>query len=351
MSRNTRLAVTARHLVIGAAAATSLAFAAHGETSEASEAALPGSMHEFVNWHLDRGACGTWTNTGVTEDMWVGIPAGIEMTNTQTTWYDVPSGELFNSHRMVTADGTVISTGTNVMTWDADRKTVVSAGSGFDMGKPYHGTSVLTGMTADSLTWEYTEMSQGKTTVYENVVTFTGPNTRTNSVRVKGGGDPWTSEMTRTNPAKAMLADTGLVGNWDQSNPDGSIYRQAVSWIGDGHVLKFEGMVKQPGGEWRNDNVFLWFWDPAYDHVSTLFLDQHGTVIHGKVDSLTRDGDVVTIVSSHEGSRFNGLTMSTQLTQVIDGDTLTGTFQGMSLDGIRHGLNWSETPQVSKRAK
>ena len=74
-------------------------------------------------------------------------------------------------------------------------------------------------------------------------------------------------------------------------------------------------------------------------------------MIHGKVDSLTRDGDVVTIVSSHEGSRFNGLTMSTQLTQVIDGDTLTGTFQGMSLDGIRHKLNWSETPQVSKRVK
>ena len=29
------------------------------------------------------------------------------------------------------------------MTWDADRKTVVSAESGFDMGKPYHGTSIL----------------------------------------------------------------------------------------------------------------------------------------------------------------------------------------------------------------
>ncbi len=50
---------------------------------------------------------------------------------------------------------------------------------------------------------------------------------------------------------------------------------------------------------------------PVHDHIATLYMDAHGAVIHGKVDSITREGDAVTLVASHEGSRFGGLTMST----------------------------------------
>ena len=341
-----------KHLDIGLIAACSLAFSAHASTAPVEEASLPGSMDEFVHWHLDRGACGTWSDVGVTEAMWVGIPAGLEVTNTQKTWYDVPTGELYNSHHMETEDGRVISTGSNVMTWDADRKAVVSAGSGFDMGKPYHGTSVLTGMTGDSLTWEYTEQSQGKTTVYQNVVTYTGLNTRTNAVKVKGSdGEAWTSEATRSNPCKATLAAAGLPGTWDSKRPDGTIDRQVVSWVADDHVLKYERSAKSPGGDWKSESLFVWYWDPAYDHVATLYLDAHGTVIHGKVDSITRNGNAVTIVATHEGSRFGGLTMSTQATQVITPKTLTTTFQNMSLDGVRHPMSWSEGAQTVDRVE
>ena len=341
-----------KHLNIGLIAAWSLAFSAHASTAPVEEASLPGSMDEFVHWHLDRGACGTWSDVGVTEAMWVGIPAGLEVTNTQKTWYDVPTGELYNSHHMETEDGRVISTGSNVMTWDADRKAVVSAGSGFDMGKPYHGTSVLTGMTGDSLTWEYTEQSQGKTTVYQNVVTYTGLNTRTNAVKVKGSdGEAWTSEATRSNPCKATLAAAGLPGTWDSTRPDGTIDRQVVSWVADDHVLKYERSAKSPGGDWKSESLFVWYWDPAYDHVATLYLDAHGTVIHGKVDSITRNGNAVTIVATHEGSRFGGLTMSTQATQVITPKTLTTTFQNMSLDGVRHPMSWSEGAQTVDRVE
>ena len=272
----------------------------------------------------------------VTQEMWVGIPAGIEMTNTQSTSYDPATQRLLNTHHMATVDGKVISTGSNMMNLGSRRKTVVSAGSGFDMGKPYHGNAVLVAMTADSLTWEYTEMSQGKTTVYENVVTFTGPNTQRNAVR-EGRESP-DQRLTRANPAKELLPAAGWSGTGTR-RPDG--YRQAVSWIGDGHVLKFVGKSKQAGGDWRNDNVFLWFWDPAFDHISTLFLDQNGAVIHGKIDSISRNGDSVTIVSSHEGS------LQRDDHEHADDaghrwDTLTGTFQGMALDGIRHKLNGAD---------
>ncbi len=337
-----------QHFTIGLMAAASVSVSASAFPVDATS--LPASMEEFVHWHLDLGACGTWTDVGVTEDMWVGIPAGIEVTNTQKTWYDVPTGELYNSHHMATEDGRVVSTGSNVMTWDPDRKAVVSAGSGFDMGKPYHGTSVLTGMTEDTLTWEYTEHSQGKTTVYENVVTYTGLNTRTNAVKVKGSdGEAWTSEATRSNPCKATLAAAGLPGTWESTRPDGTIDRQVVSWVADDHVLKYERSAKSPGGDWTSESLFVWYWDPAYDHVATLYLDAHGTVIHGKVDSITRNGNAVTIVATHEGSRFGGLTMSTQATQVITPKTLTTTFQDMSLDGVRHPMSWSEGVQTVDR--
>ena len=72
---------------------------------------MPSSMNELVNWHLDRGACGTWIETGVTEKMWVGIPAGLSYTNTNIMWYEPDTEQLFHSHHMITDDGRVISTG------------------------------------------------------------------------------------------------------------------------------------------------------------------------------------------------------------------------------------------------
>ena len=344
-----------KNLTIGIIAAGSLALAGHATGGTEEEASLPGSMVEFINWNLDHGVCGTWIDRGVTEGMWVGIPAGLEVTTTQNTWYDVPTGQLFNSHHMATADGRVISTGSNVMTWDSDRKVVVSASSGFDLGKPYNGTSVLVGMSGTSLEWEYTEHSQGKTTVYENTIEYraspdSGSNSRVNSVQVKGdGGEPWISKANRENPCKEMLVDAGLTGTWESTHPDGSMSREVISWVADEHVLKYEHSGKSPGGEWRSDALFVWYWDPSYDHIATLYLDAHGTVIHGKVESIVRDGDAVTIVASHEGSRFGGLTMSTQVTQVVTEKMISTTFKDMSLDGVRHSMSWSEGVQTIKR--
>ena len=93
----------------------------------------------------------------------------------------------------------------------------------------------------------------------------------------------------------------------------------------------------------------MWYWDPSYDHIATLYLDAHGSVIHGKVESMVRDGDAVTIVASHEGSRFGDLTMSTQATQVVTEEMISTTFKDMSLDGVRHQMSWSEGVQTIKR--
>ena len=112
---------------------------------------MPASMEEFVNWHLDRGACGTWVETGVTEAMWTGIPAGLRYTSTTNMWYEPETGQLLRSHHWVTDDGRVLSTGASLMYWDAEKGAPAGSSSGYDQGKPYHGTSVLKGMNADTI--------------------------------------------------------------------------------------------------------------------------------------------------------------------------------------------------------
>ena len=308
---------------------------------------MPSSMNEFVNWHLDRGACGTWVETGVTKKMWVGVPAGLKYTNTNMMWYEPETEQLFHSHHMVTDDGRVISTGSGLMAWDAASNAPMGSGSGFDQGKPYHGTSVLKGMKGDTIVWEYTEHAQGVTTTYTNSVEYTGSNTRTNSVREGVDGTPWVSTAVRANPGGDLMKATGLVGTWDAVMPDGSTLRTVISWLADKRVLKQESFIV---GETDDSmDLYLMYWDPVNDHIATIYLDNHGTVIHGKVDSITDRNGEVTIVSSHEGSRFGDLTMSTQMTRVVTDRTLTTSFQGMSLDGIRHGLSWSEDAMVSNR--
>ena len=310
---------------------------------------MPSSMNEFVNWHLDRGACGSWVETGVTKKMWVGVPEGLKYTNTNMMWYEPETEQLFHSHHMVTDDGRVISTGSGLMAWDAASNAPMGSGSGFDQGKPYHGTSVLKGMKGDTIVWEYTEHAQGVTTTYTNSVEYTGSNTRTNSVREGVDGTPWVSTAVRANPGGDLMKATRLVGTWDYKLPDGRTMRRVISWLADRRVLKQERTIV--GGTKEAMDLYLMYWDPVKDHIACLYLDDHGTVIHGKVDSVTDRNGAVTIVSSHEGSRFGDLTMSTQMTQVVTDGTLTTSFQDMSLDGIRHGLSWSEEANVNNRVK
>ena len=108
-------------------------------SASAAAESLPSSMEEFVNWNLDRGVCGQWQTSGVTKDMWAGVPSGLEYTHTMSSKFDVDTGRLVDHGQMQAEDGTIISTGSGVMTWDEGRGTVVGTFSGFDMGKPFHG--------------------------------------------------------------------------------------------------------------------------------------------------------------------------------------------------------------------
>ena len=314
------------------------------------DAAMPESMGEFVNWQLDHGACGSWTESGVTQDLWVGIPAGLPYTATETMRYSPDTEQLLVSHHMITSEGRVLSTGADIICWDAARMAPVKSYSGFDSGKPFNGTSILKKMSGDMLVWEYTERSQGKSTVYEQSTEYAATNIRRTSVSLASGeGKPWISRAVRSNPGGDLLKITSLAGTWKESNPGSENEIREINWIAGKHALRQHRILIKDDGSRVTLDLYLMYWDPVHDHIATLYLDGQGTMIQGFVVAVTEEKGVVTVVSSHEGSRFGGLMMSTYMTQVIRESTLTTTFQGMALDGKRHEPSWSESTGVAMR--
>ncbi|MFL2480887.1 MAG: hypothetical protein ACJ0K4_15190 [Verrucomicrobiales bacterium] len=171
-------------LVIAFAGLTQL-FADHHK-KEKSNLKLSKSWKEYVSMKRKQKAFGIWSYTGKTTDIWEGIPAGLEYTHTGTTQMSADGSKILVSHVMETNDGTILSTGSGMETWDAKRKKIFSSHAGFDGGKLYNGPSELIGISETGEKWKYTETIGGKT--YEVITTrkYEGPNkmTQTNA-RVK----------------------------------------------------------------------------------------------------------------------------------------------------------------------
>ena len=101
---------------------------------------------------------------------------------------------------MSTEEGHVISAGASITYYDTNLNKILKSTSGFDMGKPYHGTSVLLSRDEKSESWEYTEHSQGQTTTYAGTTRMINKDTMENSVRRKDGtGVTDTGTRTRHN--------------------------------------------------------------------------------------------------------------------------------------------------------
>ena len=183
-------------LVISFAGLTQL-FADHHK-KEKSNLKLSKSWKEYVSMKRKQKAFGIWSYTGKTTDIWEGIPAGLEYTHTGTTQMSADGSKILVSHVMETNDGTILSTGSGMETWDAKRKKIFSSHAGFDGGKLYNGPSELIGISETGEKWKYTETIGGKT--YEVITTrkYEGPNkmTQTNA-RVKNPDNSSTITFTK----------------------------------------------------------------------------------------------------------------------------------------------------------
>ena len=119
----------------------------------------------FVNEIEANGVLGEFTLRGVTDDLWAGIPAGLEYTAVHSTMLTKDRTRLIQTHMWMAEDGTVISSGSQVTYYDPKTARIKRSQSGFDMGELFYGTSKLvrSGATQE---WIYTEHSRGKVTDY-----------------------------------------------------------------------------------------------------------------------------------------------------------------------------------------
>jgi hypothetical protein len=126
---------------------------------------------------------GNWIKKDVAEDMWVSIPAGLNYTGVSEVTLSSDGTRIVKTYIMKTEDGQIISVGSS-MAFLADKaNTIMLSHSGFDMGKPCNGNSVVKDMKNKSISRMCTEHSQGETTEYIQHRRMIDANTQENTVQ------------------------------------------------------------------------------------------------------------------------------------------------------------------------
>ena len=147
----------------------------------------PSSWEQYLDSVVESGDIGTWRATGVTKDLWVGIPAGVRFVSNETTDISHDKKKLLIAHEMITEDGKMLSIGSGFIGWDPVEKRIYSFYSGYDEGKPFWGPRKLVGFNSRGEVWKYTETSRGET--YETQLTSKriSKNSRTNITKKTDG--------------------------------------------------------------------------------------------------------------------------------------------------------------------
>ena len=147
----------------------------------------PSSWEQYLDSVVESGDIGTWRATGVTKDLWVGIPAGLRFVSNETTDISHDKKKLLIAHEMITEDGKMLSIGSGFIGWDPVAKRIYSFYSGYDGGKPFWGPRELVGFNSRGEVWKYTETSRGET--YETQLTSKriSKNSRTNITKKTDG--------------------------------------------------------------------------------------------------------------------------------------------------------------------
>ena len=163
----------------------------------------PSSWNQYLDSVVESGDLGTWTATGVTKDLWVGIPAGIRYVSNETKDISHDKKKLLMAHEYITEDGKMLSIGSGFVGWDPVAKRIYSFYSGYDGGKPFWGPRELVGFSSKGEVWKYTETSRGATYETLQVSKRTNKNSRTNITKKTDG----TGEIIENNLRKVISAD------------------------------------------------------------------------------------------------------------------------------------------------
>lgn len=184
-----------------------LSLLAFSSSIVSAEENLPASWDDFLDFHVESGAFGTFQGEGVTKGMWEGIAEGQAYTGVYTLEPAEGGRSIRSSHRMETESGEVISIGTGIQYWDETTKSVLSSYSGFDQGKVFTGSSTLKTFDPENnlIEWVYTETSRGKTTQYLQRIQQSSENEKTQGSSKVEGGPSWDETLTRVGTFRMKL--------------------------------------------------------------------------------------------------------------------------------------------------
>ena len=317
-------------LLVGVMATGTLLAGEQAATSE--EGVLPESWEQYVRHVAGGNDLGTWTATGKTAGIFEGIPAGLDFTFVLERRLGDNGNTVLGSYIQKTADGRVISTGTQVTYWDSESGMIKSSSSGFDTGEPYTGIYTPLGIDFGSGTerWSYVEKSRGETTEYLVENSRTGTNQRLSDYEQVDGSGAIHFKFKRANPLEGVLARYDILGTWESTRPDGSrgvtTHRRSL----DGRaVFSRSRNVKADGTEEHVGSGAMW-WDAERKTVRILGLNSRGGSFAGEMISLTTEGDSTTMVVRFRGTNENGVPMAGTSTRVLTGDTMVRTFSDFS---------------------
>lgn len=93
-----------KNVLLGIVLLTLAALPLQAQGTAKTDLVMPKSMDELINWHLDHGDFGTWSESGVTEAMWVGIPAGLPYSTVTTKAVSPDGTRILSNYRMATDD-------------------------------------------------------------------------------------------------------------------------------------------------------------------------------------------------------------------------------------------------------
>ena len=163
----------------------------------------PSSWNQYLDSVVESGDLGTWRASGITKDLWVGIPVGIRYIDNSTKDISHDRKKVLIAHEIVTEDGRMLSIGSGFIGWDPVAKHIYSFYSGYDGGKPFWGPRELVGFSSEGEVWKYTETSRGDTYETQIVSKRTSKTSRTNIIKKTDG----TGDILQENSIKVISAD------------------------------------------------------------------------------------------------------------------------------------------------
>jgi hypothetical protein len=187
---------------------------------------------------------GTWRYSGVTKDLWAGIPAGIRYVGSDTIDISHDKKKLLIAHEMIAEDGKMLSIGSGFVGWDPVAKRIYSFHSGYDGGKPYWGPSELVGFSSEGEVWKYTETSRGATYETLQVSKRTNKNSRTNITKKTDG----TGEVFEVNSRKVISADIA----------ETEVEKEVMKCILDNNAYRLKNLEGKPKEISENGSLEFW---------------------------------------------------------------------------------------------